>query len=233
METPRTHLGELTDIAAIEQLLAVDDLTVVDVGCGPGRITREIHALGASITGIEPDAIQAEKNRLLPPATGLKFIEARAEALPLPPHSVDGVFFFRSLHHVPIAAMGAALEEATRILKTDTGFLCVVEPAMTGSHFNLMRPFNDETRVRNAAQQALRDAMRLFHRTEFFEYVQFPSYPDFQAFVARVTGHTFNDVRHEDVETDEVRHLFEMGRLASGTYVFEQPMLLNLYYRPE
>ncbi len=233
MDTPRTHLGELTDIAAIEKLLAVDGLTVVDVGCGPGTITREIHALGASVTGIEPDPIQAEKNRLLPPAKGLKFIEARAEALPLPPHSVDGVFFFRSLHHVPIDAMGAALKEAARILKTDSGFLCVVEPAMTGSHFNLMRPFHDETRVRNAAQQALRDAMRLFRRTEFFEYVQFPSYPDFQAFVARVTGHTFNDVRHENVETDEVRHLFEMGRLASGTHVFEQPMLLNLYRRPE
>ena len=40
---------------------------------------------------------------------------------------MDGVFFFRSLHHVPIDAMEAALAEAARVLKPD-GFLCVMEP---------------------------------------------------------------------------------------------------------
>ena len=33
----------------------------------------------------------------------------------------------------------------------------------------------------------------------------------------------------ENVERDEVRALFEAGRADDGGYVFDQPMLLNLY----
>jgi hypothetical protein len=47
--------------------------------------------------------------------------------------------------------------------------------------------------------------------------------------VARVTGHTFNAITRDMVETDEVRALFEQGRTEDGDYMFEQPMLLNFY----
>ena len=104
---------------------------------------------------------------------------------------------------------------------------------MTGTHFKVMRPFHDETRVRTEAQAALgRTAMRLFRSEERFQYMQFPRYPNFEAMVARVTGLTFNNIRRERVETDEVRDLFEAGRSGDGEYVFEQPMLLNLYRDP-
>jgi ubiquinone/menaquinone biosynthesis C-methylase UbiE len=233
MDIARTDLGELTDIAAVGRLLSVNGLTVVDIGCGPGKVSRELCALGATVSGVEPDPIQAGKNRDAPPTTGLTFIEARAENLPIEPGSVDGVFFFRSLHHVPVEHMDAALAQAARILKPETGFLCVAEPGMTGTHFRVMRPFHDETRVRTEAQAALgRTARRLFHSEEVFQYVQFPSYPNFEAMVARVTGLTFNNIQRERVETDEVRDLFETGRSEDGNYVFEQPMLLNLYRRP-
>ena len=48
----------------------------------------------------------------------------------------------------------------------------------------------------------------------------------------RFAGNTYNNIRREDVETDEVRALFERGRVSDGEYVFEQPMLLNLYRHP-
>ncbi len=147
--------------------------------------------------------------------------------------SADGVFFFRSLHHVPIERMEVAIAEAARALKPEAGFLCVVEPGMDGTHFPVMRPFNDETRVRNAAQKALRNtAQRLFREVELFRYVQYPRYPDFETLVTRVTGHTYLEVRREHVETDEVRALFEAGRTEAGDYRFEQPMLLDVYRAP-
>ena len=180
-------------------------LRVVDVGCGAGKTTRELAALGATVLAIEPDPIQAAKNREAEPAPGVTFFEARAESLPADSGSMDGVFFFRSLHHVPIDAMEAALAEAARMLKPD-GFLCVMEPEMDGTHFPVMRPFHDETRVRTAAQAALRNsAPRLFRAVELFRYVQYPRYANFEAFAARVLGQTFNDIRRERVETDEVR----------------------------
>ncbi|MDR3521639.1 MAG: class I SAM-dependent methyltransferase [Acidocella sp.] len=230
----RKHLGELSDFAAVTALLPLTGLSVVDVGCGPGHVARELCGIGATVVCVEPDPVQAAKNRLATPVPGLSFIEARAEALPLETGTADGVFFFRSLHHVPIAQMDAALAEAARVLKPASGFLCVVEPAMTGSYFPVMRPYNDETKVRTQAQAALRrTAGRIFTDAEFFEYVQRPSYDSFASLVTRVTGQTFNNISRDRVETDEVRSLFEAGKVADNRYVFEQPLLLNLYRHPK
>jgi ubiquinone/menaquinone biosynthesis C-methylase UbiE len=230
----RKHLGELSDFSAVTALLALAGLSVVDVGCGPGHVARELCGMGVTVLGVEPDPVQAAKNRLATPVASLTFVEARAEALPVESRSVDGVFFFRSLHHVPVAQMDAALAEAARVLKPANGFLCVVEPAMTGTYFPVMRPYNDETKVRTHAQAALRRTARaIFSDSEFFEYVQHPSYESFASLVTRVTGQTFNNINREHVETDEVRALFEAGKTADHRYVFEQPLLLNLYRHPK
>jgi SAM-dependent methyltransferase len=237
--TERRHLGERADVDAVAALTPVAGLMIVDVGCGAGNASRALAAMGASVIGVEPDPIQAAKNREAEPpafdpwAPGVVFHEARAERLPVASGSADGVVFFRSLHHVPVEAMESALAEAARVLKPATGFLCVVEPGMDGTHFPVMRPFHDETRVRNAAQAALeRNARRLFEEFVLFRYVQHPRYANFEALVARVTGQTFNDIRREQVETDEVRALFEAGRTEAGDYMFEQPMLLDFYRGP-
>lgn len=227
----RTDLGEISDAAAVAKLVSVAGLDLVDVGCGAAAGSRELVQLGARVVGIEPDPIQAEKNRKAEPVAGLTLREGGAEHLPLPDDSVDGVLFFRSLHHVPVAAMDAALREAVRVLKPQDGFLCVVEPGMTGSHFQVMRPFHDETRVRTEAQAALTrlSSAGLFRHQARCRFVQHPHHASFEAMVARVTGQTFNSITRDMVETDEVRALFEQGRTDQGDYMFEQPMLLDFY----
>ena len=92
----RKNLGERADVAAVAALTPVAGLTLVDVGCGAGRTAHELAALGASVIAIEPDPIQAAKNREAEPAPGVAFLEARAEILPVASGSADGVFFFRS-----------------------------------------------------------------------------------------------------------------------------------------
>ena len=226
----RRHLGEKSDIAAVDALVSLTGKTLVDVGCGPGMLAIELCKRDAAVIAVEPDPIQAGKNRAAATVPGLTFIEARAEALPLTSGSIDGVFFFRSLHHVPVEQMDAALTEAARILKPVTGFLCVVEPAVTGSHFAMMRRFHDETRVRHEAQRALeRTAGMLFRNAHRFDYVQYPWYENFDAMATRIGGSTFNNIRRETIYTDEVRDLFEGGRIDGEGFVFDQPMLLNLY----
>jgi ubiquinone/menaquinone biosynthesis C-methylase UbiE len=142
--TERKHLGERTDVAAVAALTSVAGLIVVDVGCGAGRTSRELAAIGARVIGVEPDPIQSAKNRQGEPAPGIAFVEARAESLPVDSGSADGVFFFRSLHHVPVETMEAALAEAARALKPETGFLCVVEPGMSGTHFPVIPYLNSK-----------------------------------------------------------------------------------------
>jgi len=104
---------------------------------------------------VEPDPIQAEKNRLAKPVAGLTFIEAPGQALPIDDNSIDGVFFSFSFHHIPGEYMDGAIAEAVRVLKPETGFLYVLEPLLTGSMEDVYRPFHDETRVRTLAYAAL------------------------------------------------------------------------------
>lgn len=226
----RKDLGELSDMGAVAALAAVDGLLVVDAGCGNGANSRALAERGATVLGVEPDPVQAEKNRAADPVAGVSFAETGAEALPLADASADGVFFFRSLHHVPRQHMDDALAEAARVLKPGAGFLCVVEPDTAGSHFPVIRPFNDETEVRGLAQAALaRTARRLFAAEDAYAFVQHPRYASFEAMVAWFTGQTFNQISRAAIEQADVRETFEAGRGADGDYVFEQPMLLNFF----
>ena len=125
--------GETDDLAVIDRRLEVGGLSLVDVGCGDGDFARALAERGAAVLAIEPDPIQAEKNRGAAPTAGVTFAEAPAQRIPLEDASADGVLFKYSLHHVPAAEMDAALEDAMRVLKPGSGFLYVMEPVMAGS----------------------------------------------------------------------------------------------------
>lgn len=230
MTTQRIDLGEMGDAEAVAGRVPVAGLRVIDVGCGPGTSSRKLVELGGDVLGVEPDPIQAAKNRDAEPVEHLAFHEGGAENLPLDDGSADMVVFFRSLHHVPIDLMDAALAEAARVLKPGGGVLAIVEPGMAGSNFAMMRPFHDETAVRTAAQAALaRNCPRLFGDAAYYAYVQHPRHASFAAMVERVMGQTFNSHDRARVESAEARAAFEAGRTAEGDYVFDQPMLLDVY----
>lgn len=226
----RTDLGELTDLDAVDRLVSVRGLDLVEVGCAGGDAARGLADRGATVLGVEPDAAQAEKNRSQPPTPRVTLVQAGGEALPAEDNSVDGVLFFRSLHHVAPDLMDKALAEAARVLKPG-GFLYVVEPSMEGNNFALTRLFNDETEVRTLAQQALdRTAARLFDETGNYVYMRHPRHADFETMVARFTGMSFNRITREMIDVPEVRKNFEAAR-SDGGYVFDQPMLVNIYRR--
>lgn len=227
----RTDLGDLGDLEALQRIVEeVSGLSLIESGCAAGDTARRLAELGARVLAVEPDELQAEKNRAAPAASGVTFVEAGAQALPAEDASMDGVLFFRSLHHVPRELMDAALGEAARVLKPD-GFLYVAEPGMEGSHFTMMRPFNDEFEVRTLAQQALeRSARPHFEETTRYVYMQRPRHESFAAMVTKFSSLSYNPIARELIEQDEVRKNFEAGKSGDG-YVFEQPMLINFYRR--
>lgn len=232
MTATRIDLGERTDATALDGVLDVAGLSVIDVGCGPGVLSRELAARGATVLGVEPDPVQAEMNRAADPPPGLVFVEAGAQALPVETASVDGVIFSRSLHHVPIPLMDAALAEAARVLRPG-GCLCVIEPVLGGSNHALMLPFHDETEVRTAALAALaRTTPRLFGEGARYAFMTRPRHVDFPGFVARMLGMSFNNLARERLESEGVRARFEAGRTAAGDYAFEQPHLMDIYRKP-
>lgn len=224
----RTELGDLSDLEVVDKLFDLDGLDLVDAGCAGGDAARHMAMRGATVLGIEPDPEQAERNRAQAPTPGVTLVEAGAENLPADDNSRDGVFFFRSLHHVPIDLMGPALEEAARVLRPD-GFLYVVEPGMDCTFSKMMLPFNNETEVRTRAQQALSATLTpLFGQPEKYIHLRHPSYPDFDTLIERFSNISFNKITRHMIDQPAVREGFELGRRENG-YVFEQTMLVNIY----
>jgi SAM-dependent methyltransferase len=86
-------------------------LRVLDLGAGTGRLTAQLADLGADVTAVEPDpAMLAELRRQLP---GIRALDGRAEAIPLPDGSVHAVLCGQAMHWFD---MDRALPEIARVL---------------------------------------------------------------------------------------------------------------------
>ena len=84
----------------------------VDVGCGEGRLARELHALGHRVVGIEASPRLAAAARAAEPPIDVRV--ADAAAIPLPDASADLAIASMSL--LNIAGLDAAVAEVARIL---------------------------------------------------------------------------------------------------------------------
>ena len=221
--------GRSTDLAVLDRLVEMRGRSVIDVGCGAGALARSLAERGATVLGVEPDPVQAERNREAPETPGVTFVEGRGEALPVGEGSCDCVIFGRSLHHVPEAAMRPALAEARRVLGVG-GFLYVLEPVMEGAFSVVMKPFHDETEVRRQAREALVDSAPLFGRAREIHYEVERRFESHEAFVELFSGLTYNSYGADAVRSETVKRLFEAGRTDAGDYAFKQPMRVDLFY---
>lgn len=221
--------GESSDVEVIARLVDLKGKHLIDVGCGDGSLARALAERGATVLGVEADPQRAEANRALPESPGVTLVEGFAQNLPADDRSVDGVIFGKSLHHVPREDMAPALEEARRVIREKSGFLLVLEPLMEGSHSDLIRLFHDETEVRRWATDALEGlSSGPFAHEREIRYTVKIRFDDFDAFVAKYAGLTYNPYRLEDVSNEKVRAIFERGRDVEG-YCFDQPMRVNLF----
>lgn len=167
-------------IVAILQEIGARD--VLDIGCGHGTLAKSLSRDGFRVTGIDPSAEAiATATARVPDAS---FVTAGAEAIPFAHASFDAAIFLNSLHHVPVPAMLDALKEALRVLRP-AGEVIVVEPLAKGSFFEVMRPVEDETTIREAAQRAIDDLMAQGRATgpAPVVYERATPVPDLEAFI--------------------------------------------------
>jgi len=218
-------------IELLEELLDVRDRDVLDVGCGEGLLVRRLASAAARVVGLDPSAVALERARRAEPSgTSTRFVEGTAEALPFPDMSFDTVVFFNSLHHVPLESMDAALAEAARVLRPG-GVLYVQEPLAEGSFFELMVLVEDETRVRGAAQEALRRALEGdFVELDRRDVLLSVRHDDFEAFRDRMLAVEPARATAFDEHQAALHASFaRLGREAERGHEFEQPFRINLF----
>jgi SAM-dependent methyltransferase len=224
----RALMDELTEALP----LASRPARALELGCGTARQTRLLAAGGrfASILALEVDRIQHEKNLALDDLPGVRFALGGAQDIPAPDASVDAVFLFKSLHHVPIDLLGRAFMEMQRVLAPG-GLVYISEPVFGGDYNEILRLFHDEETVREAAFEATRAAVEeglftLKSQTFFRSKVKYKSFADFEQKVIQVTHteHRLSPALHEEVRAKFEAHLQADG---SGAH-FLAPFRVDL-----
>ena len=218
-----------------ETLLGLDGATVLELGCGKADHTRRIASAHptATIFASEVDPIQHAANVAAFAPPNMRFAEFGAESIPLPGGSVDVVLMFKSLHHVPAATRDDALREIARVLRPG-GHAYISEPIFAGAHNEMIRVFNDEEVVRQAAFNALRHCVErglLELESEVF-FLAPVKYRDFADFSARHFDVTHSVRRVTDLQREVVERLFNSHRGTEGVSL-TQKMRVDLLRKPQ
>ena len=196
MNTPRIERDELV---ILNELVPLAAQRVIELGCGSPRMLRDLLARYPACTGVglEVDRIQHEKN-LAEPAERLEFVAAGAADIPFEEGEFGLALMLKSLHHVPVEQMDAALAEIRRVL-VHGGHLYVSEPVYDGPLNDVVRLFNDEGEVRAAAQDALDRAVAAggWQRETDVHFSMPVHYADHHDFEQRMLDVTFAE-RHAD-----------------------------------
>lgn len=108
------HLRDLAMLEAFADAAAEEAGSVVDVGCGTGRVARWLGARGLPVLGIDPSPAMLAIARAAQPDAD--FAVGTATAIPAPTASAAGVLAWYSLIHVPPAELDAAAAELARIV---------------------------------------------------------------------------------------------------------------------
>lgn len=213
------HLLDLTD---------VEGLASADIGCGTGGFVRALAALGADVTGVEIDQTKVAAADAQPKVAGERYREGRGEALPFTDGALDLACFVFSLHHVPDAVRADAIAEVGRVLRS-RGRLHIVDPLPEGDMSDVLRPVEDETQVREAAQ-ALAASLdgqgyRLIER-KVYEIDR--AFPDVDAYIKRIILTVPERATRIESERDQVAaRFYRLSRTDDrGRHWLSQPCVM-------
>lgn len=211
-------------------LAPLDGKRVLDIGCGPGTLAKALSKLGARVTGVDPAANMIDAARAsVPEAT---FLVAPGEDLPFEDSAFDAAIFLNSLHHVPAPVMVPALQDAARVA---TGPVVVIEPLPTGNFFDALRIVEDETIVRNQAQDAIKQAVtsQRLRLVREVEYVRREIFENFGQFAVRITAADMMRAPIIAARRDEIEAAFHAAAEPGGQggFILDQPMRAQLLAR--
>jgi ubiquinone/menaquinone biosynthesis C-methylase UbiE len=216
------------------RLLSLDNKHILELGCGSAAITRDIATAGPGrkITALEVDEIAHEINLQIADLPNVTFGLAGAQDIPLENESVDVVFMFKSLHHVPLDLMDRAMREISRVSKPG-GMVYISEPVFGGEFNEILRLFHDEQKVREAAFNTVKKAVdeglfKLVEETFFYSPMKFESFSDFENRILKVThtNHTLDEEVYHLVKQRFEHHLGDDGAQ------FLMPIRVDLLQRP-
>lgn len=222
------------ELDLIGQYLPLAGANVLELGCGTARMTRLLaeHFPVKRIIATEVDQIQHARNLVSEYPDTIEFKSGGAQAIEMPDNSIDVVFMFKSLHHVPQALMATGMQEIARVLKPG-GLAWISEPVYAGAFNDILRLFHDEKVVRELAFQAVCEAVQsgtlelveqVFCNTE-------SRFAGFDEFDQRILQVTHTNHRLDDTLYQEVKNRFN-AHVGSEGARFANPMRFDILRKP-
>lgn len=233
-DTDPDRLPRLRDeLDLLAKLVPLAGQRIIELGCGKARLARALvqRFAGSQVVGLEVDAVQHGQN-LARPQEGLLFMAGSAQTVPFPNTSFGGAMMLKSLHHVPLHAMDAALAEVARVLRPG-GWFYVSEPIYGGALNEVVRLFNDEGQVRPAAQAALDRALAAglhWDAAAEHRFAQPVHFADWDAFAQRMLYPSFADHGITPATVERVKAAFMPHCGPDGAH-FVRPMHVRLLRR--
>jgi len=156
--------------AAFLSLVPSPGRLTLDIGCGEGRLSRDLKALGHRVVAFDASPTAVEAARSADPESDVQL--ADAAHLPLPDASVDLAIAFMSLQDVDDAA--GAIREVARVLDRG-GRLCmaIVHPINSVGQFESAEPdapftitgqYFEPYRYRDVIEREVRLVFESWHR---------------------------------------------------------------------
>jgi len=194
------------------RLLTLDGKHILELGCGSADITRNIANSGENrkITALEVDEFAHNKNLQVTDLPNVTFALAGAQQIPLEDESVDVVFMFKSLHHVPQELMEPSMQEIRRVLNPG-GLVYISEPVFAGDFNEVLRLFHDEQEVRQAAFDIVKKSVDdgLFQLVEEVFFNSPMRFENFEEFENNTIRATHSDHNLDQALYDQVKQRFE------------------------
>ena len=122
-QTP-SWFGMMLGLAQFAGIQPYQELTILDVGCGPGRLVNFLKNAGNHPIGADNDLCMVEKAKSSYP--NAEFVTGSANQLPFPTNSFDAVISANLLFFLPNPL--ATLQEMGRVVKSG-GIVAVWNPA--------------------------------------------------------------------------------------------------------
>jgi SAM-dependent methyltransferase len=122
---------------AFFELVPAPGMRTLEVGCGEGRVSRDLAARGHRVTGVDTSSVLLHLAREAAPNIG--YVRSDAAALPFPEATFDLAIFYNSL--MDIDDMEGGVREAARVLQPGGSLCaCVTHPTADAGQFDSREP---------------------------------------------------------------------------------------------
>lgn len=224
----------VNELSLLMEALPLDGAAILELGCGRAEKTRSLaeSARPKHILALEVDAVQHAKNLQINDLPLVSFAHGGAEAIPAADESFDIVLMFKSLHHVPMSVMDQALREVSRVLRPG-GLAWISEPVYDGEMNEIFKLFHDEKQVREAAFEAIRNAVGngLLNLKQQYFFNTRSHFDNFEHFNRRMIQVTHTNHQLSPACLAAVRQKFESFMTAQGATFFP-PQRVDLLIKP-